>query len=592
MSNSTVGVTQKGAVQEVVFDQAVMNRIWSGTLLEELARLGVKSVCIAPGSRSTPLTLEAQENAKLTLHTHFDERGLGFFALGLAKASDAPVAIVVTSGTAVANLLPAIAEARLTGEKLVVLTSDRPVQLIDCGANQAIQQQGIFSSHVVGYLNLPSPSQQVGLNWLLTSIDHLLHTQSQRGGAVHINCPFPEPLYSTRGKEILTHYSQTIARWQSSEQPYTAIEQYFSPLIDDIETHALVEKKGVMIVGSIDEHQAQKVVKVANQLGWPVLCDPQSGISSAWAHYDLWLQNKHHHQTLSQANCIIQFGGRIVSKRLNQWISDKVSQQDSEGVAYVVVAPTEQRINQDHLALRHVISDAVTWLSLQSLPALGSSHSGWADPLKIVSKKITEYSQSLLNLDGEINELMVAVDLAQRGKGRDLFIGNSLIVRLVDMLAKLPETEVYSNRGASGIDGLVATAAGVLQARQQPLLMLIGDTSLLYDLNSLALMSKQQSHPAVIVVMNNDGGAIFDLLPVPQQQKQALYQMPHGYQFEHAAKQFHLAYQQPKTLNDYQQAVEAHFTHGQGTLLVEIVTPAEQATDQLKRFIQYVNVSD
>lgn len=137
-------------------NQAVINRIWCQTLLEELSRLGVTEVCIAPGSRSTPLTLEAQENTNLNLHTHFDERGLGFLALGLAKASHKPVALIVTSGTAVANLLPAIAEAKLTGEKLVVLTADRPIELIDCGANQAIHQSEIFSTHVTSSLELPT----------------------------------------------------------------------------------------------------------------------------------------------------------------------------------------------------------------------------------------------------------------------------------------------------------------------------------------------------------------------------------------------------------------------------------------------------
>ena len=136
-------------------NQAVMNRIWCQVLLEELTRFGVEHICIAPGSRSTPLTLEADASSKLTLHTHFDERGLGFLALGLAKASRKPVAIVVTSGTAAANLLPAIAEAKLTGEKLVVLTADRPIELVGCGANQAIVQQGLYSSHVTAELNLP-----------------------------------------------------------------------------------------------------------------------------------------------------------------------------------------------------------------------------------------------------------------------------------------------------------------------------------------------------------------------------------------------------------------------------------------------------
>lgn len=123
----------------------VFNRRWATLLLETLTRHGVGHVCIAPGSRSTPLTLAAAAHPRLTLHTHFDERGLGHLALGLAKAGGQPVAVIVTSGTAAANLYPALIEASLTGERLVLLTADRPAELIDCGANQAIRQPGMFA---------------------------------------------------------------------------------------------------------------------------------------------------------------------------------------------------------------------------------------------------------------------------------------------------------------------------------------------------------------------------------------------------------------------------------------------------------------
>ncbi len=138
--------------------RAALNSCWAELMLEELVRQGVKHVCIAPGSRSTPLTLAAAKQPKLTIHTHFDERGLGFLALGLAKASQSPVAVIVTSGTAVANLLPAVAESGLTKEKLVLLTSDRPAELLECGANQAIRQHGIFSHHVTAFYDLPTPT--------------------------------------------------------------------------------------------------------------------------------------------------------------------------------------------------------------------------------------------------------------------------------------------------------------------------------------------------------------------------------------------------------------------------------------------------
>ena len=146
---------------------SAFNRRWAAVILEALTRHGVRHVCVAPGSRSTPLTLAAAENTAFIHHTHFDERGLGHLALGLAKASRSPVAVIVTSGTAVANLYPAVIEASLTGERLILLTADRPPELIDCGANQAIRQPDIFATHPTQSLALPRPSQDIPARWLI-----------------------------------------------------------------------------------------------------------------------------------------------------------------------------------------------------------------------------------------------------------------------------------------------------------------------------------------------------------------------------------------------------------------------------------------
>ncbi|MEZ8606653.1 2-succinyl-5-enolpyruvyl-6-hydroxy-3-cyclohexene-1-carboxylic-acid synthase [Vibrio sp. 10N.239.311.G01] len=562
-------------------DQAVLNRVWCHTLLEELARNGVEHVCVAPGSRSTPLTLEAEANSKLTLHTHFDERGLGFLALGLAKASNKPVAVIVTSGTAVANLLPATAESGLTREKLILLTSDRPIDLVDCGANQAIQQHGIFSSHVESALNLPSPTTQISLNWLLTSVDSALAKQRNVGGAIHINCPFPEPFYSKSSAEMYADYTKSVAAWRASTCLYS--NTYLpSHLIDQpVSASDYVARKGAVIIGSIENEAAIKAKQFATALGWPVFCDPQSGVSSDWKHYDLWMQSDAAKAQLSQCDFIIQFGERIVSKRLNQWVKEQAATFCSS--QYIVVSPDAHRINQDHLPQTHIVADIEHWLSEQHLPTLLGEHAGWAASLAEVANTVQQLALAQISNNDQLTELSVAVDLSSRLKDRELFVGNSLMVRLVDMLSSISANRVYSNRGASGIDGLVATAAGVVKANQNPLLMLIGDTSLLYDLNSLALLTHNLT-PMVIVVTNNDGGAIFDLLPVPEQQKQSLYQMPHGFSFEHAAAQFQLGYAAPETLNCYQTIIEQHFEQGQGTLLVEVKTPPEQASTLLKQF--------
>jgi len=565
-------------------NQAVLNRIWCQVLLEELTRHGVTELCVAPGSRSTPLTLEADENPKLNLHTHFDERGLGFLALGLAKASGKPVAIVVTSGTAVANLLPAIAEAKLTGEKLVVLTADRPIELVGCGANQAINQSGIFSSHVTSALELPSPSLSTPLKWLLSSIDQVMFEQQEQGSAVHINCPFPEPLYSSESKSLYQPYIEQVEAWLSGTETYIRHQRYSNA--NYLNVSEFTGKKGVIVVGSVSLSEAKKAKQLAEKLGWPIFMDPQSGTTSDWAHYDIWLQSSDNAARLNPCELILQVGSRVVSKRLNQWLVEQVEQR---GAYYHFLDPKRERNNQAHLMQTHHIAAIEPWLTqaIDAIQPLTCMTAGWGKELSHISQQVASLAQLHLAAPACLSEIGLALNLNQLPLNTNIFLGNSLFVRLVDMFSGVADYSVYSNRGASGIDGLIATATGVIRSNQSPTVVFIGDTSLLYDVNSLALLS-HQSTPVVVVVTNNDGGAIFDLLPVPQQQKQSLYQMPHGFDFEHAAKQFKLAYSKPETLSAYTETVNNHLLGGQGTLLVEVQTPPEQASSQLKEFIQQV----
>ncbi|CAH0526587.1 2-succinyl-5-enolpyruvyl-6-hydroxy-3-cyclohexene-1-carboxylic-acid synthase [Vibrio hippocampi] len=555
--------------------QAVLNRIWTATLIEELYRQGVRHVCIAPGSRSTPLTLEAAKHPDLTIHTHFDERGLGFLALGIAKVTEQAVAVIVTSGTAVANLLPAVAESNLTRERLILLTADRPVDLIGCGANQAIDQQNVFTHHVTSHLFLPSPTTQVSLNWLLTSLDHTIAQQQQLGGSIHINCPFPEPLYGDDAGQQFASYTETVSAWRCSDSVYS--HRFVADRLNLATLphwQKLVQSKGVIVVGNLDKKNAQAARDFALKLGWPVLCDPQSGVSDKWQSYDIWLRNTDANRMLSQANMIVQFGSQLVSKRLLVWIK----QQVLSGCAYALICPQRDNLNPDHLPQTHWQLSATDFVSHYQSGEEQSEHFAWAEALTEAAQKTRacyQPSQALTELD-------VALSVESLPVSTQLFIGNSMIVRLLDMLVKVPELSVFSNRGASGIDGLVATAAGVIRANSVPTALYLGDTSLLYDLNSLALFSDTET-PTVIVVTNNNGGAIFDMLPVPAEHKSSLYQMPHHLNFEHAAAQFGLGYIQPQTPAELNTALSRHLTQGTGALFIEVVTPSDQVSQLIKQ---------
>ncbi|MGF1691900.1 2-succinyl-5-enolpyruvyl-6-hydroxy-3-cyclohexene-1-carboxylic-acid synthase [Photobacterium kagoshimensis] len=557
--------------------RAALNQCWAGLMLEELSRLGVKDVCIAPGSRSTPLTLAAANHPDITIHTHFDERGLGFLALGLAKASDLPVVVIVTSGTAVANLLPAVAESGLTGEKLVLLTSDRPAELIACGANQAIVQAGIFSSHVTAYHDIPSPSLDVPAAWLLTTLDEAMHQQAQLGGAVHFNCHYPEPLYGE--SRAFREYLAPVSAWQEDERPYLTFQLgtvSAMPCIDPQQWTEMLRGRGVIVAGKLPPYEFAAVEALAQQLGWPLLADPQSGGSTAYQGFDVWLQNEACQQLMAQADTLLQFGARLVSKRLGQFIAA------TDWSHYWLIDPSIGRLDASHRRGVRIQSNAKDWaeqafIICEQLP-VESAYKGWAKALEGAG---TQYRQLLQSHTEQLCELSIAERLPSwTSADTEWFLGNSLIVRLLDMCGSLPTAVTFANRGASGIDGLIATAAGVQRARQAPLMVLLGDTSLLYDLNSLALL-REASTPIVVLVTNNDGGGIFDLLPVPSDQRDDFYRMPHGLDFQHAAAMFGLGYACPQNLSQAEDAVRLGLAHA-GTTLIEVKTPAGEAGEALK----------
>lgn len=275
---------------------STFNRCWSKVILESLLRYGVHHICIAPGSRSTPLTLEAarlQDESRVTCHTHFDERGLGFFALGLAKATQKPVAIIVTSGTAVANLYPAIIEAYQTQTNLIVLTADRPIELIECGANQAICQQKIFAHYPIAEINLPKPSQDYSATWLVSTLDQACYQQQLTPGVVHINVPFAEPLYQANLQQIDNHsWLQPLSSWLHSQKPWVKHPENQVEVLIHENWDLWRTKRGIVVVGRLPLEQSMGISTWVNTMGWVLLTDVQSTVEATLPYADIWLANK------------------------------------------------------------------------------------------------------------------------------------------------------------------------------------------------------------------------------------------------------------------------------------------------------------
>jgi 2-succinyl-5-enolpyruvyl-6-hydroxy-3-cyclohexene-1-carboxylate synthase len=554
---------------------AVFNRRWATLILEALTRHNVQHVCIAPGSRSTPLTLAAAAHPYLICHTHFDERGLGHLALGLAKASGQRVAVIVTSGTAVANLYPALIEAGLTGEKLVLLTADRPPELIDCGANQAIRQTGIFASHPVQTLDLPRPTPEISARWLVSALDNALAQQTH--GAVHINCPFAEPLYGEDNGEHQV-WLQTLGDWWQGDQPWLSYSPVQHPVAQS-DWFSWRQKRGVIIAGRISAQESELVARWAELLGWPLITDVQASTGNPLPCSDLWLASPQAQAVLSKTQLVIQFGGGLTGKRLLQW------QAACQPEEYWLIDTLPGRQDPAQHRGHRIQADVAEWL----LAHPAQPQPDWAEELEQCSQRALNAVENCL--EGTFGEAAVAWCLpALLPEHGQLFLGNSLIVRLVDAFAQLPAGyPVFANRGASGIDGLLSTAAGVQRATCKPTLVLLGDISALYDLNALALM-RQCSAPTVIIVVNNNGGQIFSLLPTPEAERQRFYCMPQNVEFSHAAAMFGLDYACPDSMSTLRDAVSQCWQHG-GVKLIELKVSETEGAECLRDLVREVSAS-
>ncbi|MFM5616912.1 2-succinyl-5-enolpyruvyl-6-hydroxy-3-cyclohexene-1-carboxylic-acid synthase [Aeromonas veronii] len=555
---------------------ATFNHVWSSLLLEELFRLGVRDIALAPGSRSAPLTMAAAAHTGFRRHLHFDERGLGFMALGLAKGSNRPVAVIMTSGTAVANLWPAVAEAQLTGVPLIILSADRPHELIDNGANQAIDQQGIFGRYPVYQQNLPSPTPTIPAAFVLSSVDQALAKQALTPGVVHFNCMYPEPLYPGEHYQDFSDYLAPLGDWLGSHKPWSPWQQNEATCPPQAEWESFRQQRGIVVAGRItDPKQAQAAAALAEQLGWPLLADLQSQIrfdSRNLIHMDMALNDPEFVAELGRAEVLLQFGARLVSKRLGQFIKHH-SWQD-----YWLVDPQPARLDPDYRLRNRLLCSASAFAAAHPVTTQAPWHT--------LAERQHSASQQIAAACEHFSELGVCHRLNRLIEGQ-LFVGNSMPARLMDMLGETGKgpSRVMTNRGASGIDGLIATAYGFAQSIEQdsdePTTLLLGDLSALHDLNSLALLSKA-SRPLVVILLNNDGGSIFRMLPVPTEGEllESYYRLPHGLSFEHAAAMFGLAYRAPTTLPEFERDYRAALQHG--VTLIEIRVPSEQVADDLK----------
>lgn len=525
---------------------AERNYHFSYQLIDQLVKQGVQDFCLAPGSRSTPLVLAVANHPQACSHIHFDERGLAFYALGCAKASKRLVAIIVTSGTAVGNLLPAVMEAKHDSVPLILLTADRPPELRDCGANQSCNQVNIFGSYVNWQTDLPCADEAFSIKSLSTTVAQAVYYAQ---GPVHLNCMFREPLSSSH-KLVdplpCTHYVR--ASLIPSSQ---IIEQYASYLKEPV--------NGALIATATSP--IDSVIALAEKLNWPIFPDILSPMRTLKhpliiSHFDLILKT-----SSFSFEAILQMGERFVSKTLLQTL------ERSPPKLYLQVSESPHRFDPSHLINHRMQSDLSSFCQMltSKLPSTKATPhlSSWQKKQFYALQTLDTYFLEQTRL----SEPAIAHLLAQ--KNTALFLGNSMPIRDANCYLPLVSGPVFANRGLSGIDGNVATACGIAIGAQKHTMALLGDLSFLHDLNSLALIAKS-SYPCTLIVINNQGGGIFSFLPLDQPEiiKETFFATTHDLSFSSAAKLFSLPYYAPQDLSSLKKLLQ----QDPHSCIIELVT--------------------
>lgn len=540
---------------------------WAYTFLTQLRSLGVEKIFVAPGSRSTVLALQAYNLFRDNLITHFDERGLGFLALGAAKASRTPACVITTSGTAVANLLPAVIEARYSHIPLIVLSADRPPEMQERGCNQTIDQRRLFGSHAIAYHEILPPDDSISLDEVQRYAIAAWHDATRHGdeGAVQVNWMFREPFFASESAEAPIPLDIP----SPLKAPTTTAPE--SVKLSDLTTIIKNTARGMCIVGALESpDKAAAARSFVKKLGWITFADSlsqlrQNGdIESLMTYGDLSLLAPISEDL--QPDTILHIGGRLVSKRISALLAP------SQKTKIVSVGPSNDHFDPNYgIQTRYVAPlHALTTIEVSG-PQDARFQQSWLARNATVAARVANILDSS---QGDITEPAILRALSLHTPSEHiLMVGNSMPIRDFEMFAaaRRDAPRTFANRGASGIDGIIATACGAACGEETPLTLVIGDLSTLHDLNSLALARAVRT-PLPMVVINNDGGGIFSLLPVSKTEHfEPLFGTPHGLRFTELVRGFGLPYEAPASMEDFVRVYQGALKRP-GATVIEVTT--------------------
>ncbi len=517
------------------------NTLWGRAIAAELARSGVRTVCISPGSRSTPLTVAFDEHEDITTVSALDERSAAYFALGRARRTGEVTPLVCTSGTAAANYHPAVIEADEGRVPLLLLTADRPPELRESGANQTVDQQKLYGDAVRWYKELPEPvGRDRTLRSLRTDVCRAVGAaEGTPAGPVHLNVPFAKPLEPTPVEGDVSADPSSIAAAGRGENTPFVSRTTGTPQLDDRALRQLAElvtvDRGLIVAGPADPPglDPEAITSFAHATGFPILADPLSGlrfgghtrVAPVIGSYDSFVDTAVT-EAWPDPELVVRLGASPTSKALRQYLA-------KTGARQLVVDPAGAWREAEFAATDLVVAEPSRLCGQlsQVLRGAGSAawRARWVDADTEQAAVGADYDETLF--EGGI----VADVVSELADPSTLVVSNSMPVRDLDRFGR-PTTKsitTVGNRGASGIDGIVSTALGAAHGTTDDVTLVIGDLAYYHDMNGLLALERADVE-ATIVLINNDGGGIFHKLPIanfePPFTRQ--FKTPHGMDFE------------------------------------------------------------
>lgn len=548
-----------------------MAATFCATLVDEWVRGGVTDVVVAPGSRSTPMALAVAADDRLSVHVHHDERAAGFTALGLGLASGRPAVVLTTSGTAAVELHPAVVEAHQASVPMIVLTADRPPELLRVGAPQTVDQTHLFGTAVRWFADPGVASIEAMGSWRSLAARSIgeATTGVAGPGPVHLNLPFREPLVGTAGS--LPDGREDGRSWHTTEGRRVAVDRHGTERLTDL----LDRDRGVIVAGA-GSGEPDAVFTLARATGWPVLADPRSACRvpdfAAVGAFDAILRHAPTASTL-RPEVVLQLGAPPASKVLAQWI-------EASGATIVAVDEHGRWFDPAHAAAHVLHAEPTAAVSaLARLVGGRERRDDWSGRWQAAELAAQEAIDRALLGHEEPTEPGIARTVARElPEGSTLVVSSSMPVRDVEWFGALrPGLRVLANRGANGIDGVVSTAVGVALAARRTgdaTVALVGDVAFLHDSNAL-LGIVDRGIDLTIVVVDNDGGGIFSFLPqastLDPDRFEQLFGTPHGVDLRVLAAAHGLVTIEPAGAIDVGDAVRASVATG-GARLVLVKT--------------------